>query len=76
MKRLLEIAHDYLDEMGVCDVAVLKICLLALGIILGIKLPKKWRKPALITAAIIFAATYIPMICKLVKVGCSCGEEE
>lgn len=78
MKRLLEIGQEYMDGMKVRDMALLKVCLLSLGLMLGCMLPKRWRRPAFITAALLFIAAYVPLIYKLVRLlcPCCCGEEE
>ena len=65
MKKLLKIAEEYVRGMNWQDVALLKICLCAIGIIVGISIPKKWKKGVLVGAALVFVITYIPLIAKL-----------
>ena len=63
-KVLIQIADDFIKEMHVTDMAVLKFCLMSLGIIVGICLPKKWKRPALFTALFVFIVTYLPLVMK------------
>lgn len=64
VKDLLQIADEFIKEMHVADIAVLKFCLLSLGVIVGICLPKKWKRPALFTALFVFIVTYLPLVTK------------
>lgn len=65
MKRLLEIAEEYIRGMNWKDMALLKLCLCAIGIMIGISIPKKWKKGFLAGAALVFVITYLPLIAKL-----------
>lgn len=62
MCMLFEWAQRYIKRCTWKDFALLKICLFALGLICGAKLPKKARGPAIAVAAVAFAATYIPLM--------------
>lgn len=63
-KDFIQIANEFIKEMHVTDMAVLKFCLMSLGIIVGICLPKKWKRPALFTALFVFIVTYLPLVMK------------
>ena len=60
MKNLLEAAEDYTKQAGWRDLAELKCCMCALGLLLGLAVPRRWRKKAGQGAAALFAATCIP----------------
>ena len=64
MEKLFHVAEEYIKGMKWQDMALLKICLCAAGIIIGITAP--------------FVITYIPLMAKFVpamrNLGC-CGEE-
>lgn len=64
VKDFVQIADEFIKEMHVADMVVLKFCLLALGMIVGICLPKKWKRPALFTALFVFIVTYLPLVTK------------
>ena len=78
MEKLFHVAEEYIKGMKGQDMALLKICLCAAGIIIGITAPKRWRKGLLALAAAAFVITYIPLMAKFVpamrNLGC-CGEE-
>lgn len=46
MKKLLEAAEDYTKQVGWRDLAELKCCMCALGLLLGLAVPRRWRKKA------------------------------
>ena len=64
MKNLLEAAEDYTKQAGWRDLAELKCCMCALGLLLGLAVPRRWRKKAGRGAAVLFAATCIPQAAK------------
>ena len=76
MEKLFRVAEEYIKGMKWQDMALLKFCLCALGIVIGISLPKKWKKGVLIGAAVVFIVTYIPLIIKLVPACRNIGCEE
>ena len=78
MEKLFHVAEEYIKGMKWQDMALLKICLCAAGIIIGITAPKRWRKGLLALAAAAFVITYIPLMAKFVPAMrnlCCCGEE-
>lgn len=64
VKEFLGLANDYIKEMRVSDIVVLKFCVLSLGLILGICLPKRWKRPVLYTSLFAFLVTYLPLLTK------------
>lgn len=68
MKRLIGYAEEYLKIANWKDIALLKICLYAAGIMMGMALPKKFHKPAAFITTIVFTATYIPLVLKFLNV--------
>ena len=46
MKNPLEAAEDYTKQAGWRDLAELKCCMCALGLLLGLSVPRRWRKKA------------------------------
>ena len=57
-KKLVEYGQEYINNLGIYDFGVIKICLLSLGIMLGIAVPAKCKKGFLAGAGILFAFTY------------------
>lgn len=68
MKKLFYYADRFLEKSSWKDIAVLKFCLLSLGILAGIQIPKKNKREAGILAFLVFVITYIPLIKKLIGV--------
>ena len=46
MKKLTDAANRYLRACDWRDIAVLKICLCALGVLLGLAVPGRKKRPA------------------------------
>ena len=46
------------------DLALVKLCLCAAGVMLGLAAPKRVRKWAALGAVAVFVATYLPIILK------------
>ena len=68
MKTLFASADEYLQNSDWKDIAVLKLCLLSLGLLAGMQLPEKHRKTARVAAVVIFVATYIPLTTKFLRI--------
>ena len=68
MKFLFDSADAYLQQSDWRDFALIKFCLFAMGVIAGVSLPPKAKKPAIATAAVVFVATYIPLMVKYGKI--------
>jgi len=64
MKRLFESANRYLRASDWKDMALLKFCLAAMGILLGIAVPERRKKPAAFVASGVFAVTYVLLMLK------------
>ena len=68
MKKLFGYADRYIKRSGWKDLALIKFCLAAMGVMIGASLPEKHRKPAVWIAGGIFAATYLPLMAKFFRV--------
>lgn len=68
MKKLFGYADKYMEQSDWKDLALLKFCLAAMGIVIGASLPEKHRKSAIWIAGGIFAATYFPLMAKFFRV--------
>ena len=64
MKNLLEAAEDYTKQAGWRDLAELKCCMCALGLLLGLAVPRRCALARLFAPAALFAATCIPQAAK------------
>lgn len=76
MKKLLSAADAYIAKMNWKDLALVKLCLCAAGVMLGLAAPKKLRKWAALGAVIVFVATYLPLMLKFLPHLVNWGKEE
>ena len=68
MRNLFEAADRYVETSDWKIIAVLKFCLISLGVILGMEVKEKSRKPVFIAAVSVFIATYIPLMTRFVRI--------
>ena len=64
MKRLLDAADRYLKDCTWKDISILKFCLLALGMLLGIAVPARKKTVSAGAASLVFVGTYVPLMGK------------
>lgn len=64
MKKLFAAADAYLEQASWRDLALVKLCLCAMGVLLGLAAPKRLRKWAAFGAMAVFVATYLPLMLK------------
>ena len=68
IKQMLEASDDYAKQSSWADFALIKICLCALGVMIGVSVPKERRKPVMAGAAVAYAATYVAIMAKFLPV--------
>lgn len=62
MKKLFDCASVYIQHRDWKMLTLVKFCLCAIGLVLGLLIPEKYRKTVLISALAIFIVTYIPLM--------------
>ncbi len=62
MKRLFDCADRYVQSRDWKMIALLKFCLCAIGVLLGLAIPSKHKKTAIIGAVGVFLASYVPLM--------------
>ncbi|MGM9590929.1 MAG: permease of phosphate ABC transporter [Faecousia sp.] len=62
--KLFEIANQYCKESTWKTLAMLKFCLIAMGIAIGMFIPDGARTVVLVICAVVFVVTYIPLMKK------------
>nr|WP_288830007.1 permease of phosphate ABC transporter [uncultured Clostridium sp.] len=72
MKDICKCADAFVQKCSIKDFALLKICLCAVGIMVGLSIPEKKRKLPLMAAGFVFIFSYILIMAKFVKI---CMEE-
>lgn len=68
MKKLFEYADQYIEESNWKDFALLKFCLCAIGILIGISIAPRHKKAATAGAMSVFVITYIPLMGKFFRI--------
>ena len=58
MKKLIAAGNLYLKKMDLTDIALLKLCLGALGVLIGLGAPRRHRKSAGGLAGLVFCRTH------------------
>ena len=66
MKKLFALADRYLQESDWKTMAMLKFCLLGLGIAVGAMVPPKYKKTAVAVGLPLFFVTCLPLMAKLI----------
>lgn len=73
MKKLIQIAERYIQTSDWKTFAVLKLCLLSLGIAMGMSVPETRRKHVFAGSIAVFVASYVPLMKKFFAL---CGESK
>lgn len=68
MKNIFELGNQYAKRSSWKDFALLKLCLCAMGIVIGTNVPPKYRKTVTRISVAVFIATYIPLMAKVFKI--------
>lgn len=68
MKRLFESADEYTRQSDWKDFALVKMCLAAIGVMIGLHTPKKHKQTAGLLAQLVFVITYIPLMAKFLSI--------
>lgn len=64
MKKLIDAGNLYLKHMALTDVALLKLCVGALGVLVGLGAAKRHKRSAGLLAGLLFSATCVPLVGK------------
>ena len=75
MKRIYASANEFVRESDWKDLAVLKFCLLSLGLLAGMQIAERCKKGVRIAASVVFTLTYIPLMVKYLKILIGKSEE-
>ncbi|GLB32611.1 hypothetical protein LAD12857_45340 [Lacrimispora amygdalina] len=68
MKQLIDCADQYIRQCRIRDFALLKICLCAVGMIIGLSIPEKKRKWPLAAAGFVFMFSYVLLMAEFLKI--------
>ena len=68
MKSLFSYADAYIKKCTWKDLALIKFCLCAIGVMIGLSVPKEKKKLPFLGAIVVFLVTYFPLMGKFVHV--------
>lgn len=68
MRKLFDYANEYVRTSDWKEIALLKFCLCAMGIMIGVNLAPKHKKAVTAAAAVVFAVTYVPLMSRFLRV--------
>ncbi len=68
MKKLFGYADEYIRKSDWKDMALVKFCLMSIGLMIGMFVPKEKRKLVLPIAGAVFVLTYVPLMSKFFKI--------
>lgn len=66
--KLIVCANHWVKESDWKDLALLKLCVGALGVILGLTALRKNRRASLAVSAVVFVLTWLPLMKKFARV--------
>ena len=68
MKKLFAFGNRYAKQSTWKDFALVKLCLFSMGLAVGTLISEQYRKAVIGVSICVFAATYIPLIVKMIRV--------
>lgn len=68
MKKLFDTANRYIETSDWKIIAILKFCLISLGLMAGMQIKPEHKRPVLLGAAVTFLVTYIPLMARFYRV--------
>ena len=68
MKKLFDAANRYIESCDWKIIAVLKFCLISLGMMIGMQIKPAQKKPVFLGALGVFGVTYVPLMFKFHRV--------
>lgn len=74
--KLFTYADRYLKQSSWKDLALVKFCLCAVGVLIGLAVPRSRRRQIAFGALVVFATTYIPLMYKFLHVVVQARREE
>ena len=68
VKRALEASDEYAKQSTWADFALIKTCLCALGVMIGLSVPKHHRKAVFAGAVVVYTATWLCIMKKFLPI--------
>lgn len=68
MEKLIRYAEQYIKESDWKSIGLLKLCLLSLGICVGLTVPSRKKPGIFLIAIFVFLVTLIPLLMKYLRI--------
>lgn len=68
MKKITEKMHRYANTFTLLDWALIKFCLIALGVMLACLIPQEYHQIVFFIAVLVFVLSFLPLILRFIKV--------
>jgi hypothetical protein len=68
MRNLFAIANEYLRQSDWKDLALIKFCLFSMGVLIGVLVPSRAKRPVIMASVCVFVLTYLPLMAKLFQI--------
>lgn len=68
MKKLFDAANHYIETSDWKIIAVLKFCLISLGVMIGMQIRPEQKKAVFLGTLSVFGLTYVPLMIKFFRV--------
>lgn len=76
MKELFAYAQKYKEEMNLLDLSLFKVCLVSMGVLIGLSVPKSKKKKVAAVSSVLFTFTYAPLVTKFLCTVMEVDKEE
>lgn len=67
-QQMMDATDEYIKQSKWTDFALLKVCLAAAGVMVGLSIPRQKKKSAFWGSTIVYAATSIPLMMKFLPI--------
>lgn len=65
--KLIEKSNDYIKTMDSWDIGLLKTCMFAFGVVLGVTIPKTYKTKTVVAAGAVYVATVVAVGAPYIK---------
>lgn len=76
MNNLIAAGNLFLKKMDLTDMVLVKLCVGSLGVLAGLRAARRHKKGAGLMAGALFAATWVPLMGKFLRVVTTADEED
>ena len=68
IEQVMDTANTYIKDSDWTDLALIKFCMLAIGVIIGATVCGKKKVPVIVISSIVFVVTLIPILIRFLPI--------